>query len=165
MAAWSRKVSFEDANVNTPEQLGEKPHMSRLPATADDSTLHESTIEIQSGMSSPRGQASSASYALLSNRNALQSFAAQHLTKAALTQDNNAILSGNILSSGGITLPSGFSGTVVPVQPATVYEHSVAARPNFKERQVAGYDFWFVTVNVVMLSVLVAASVLDVKFH
>lgn len=78
---------------------------------------------------------------------------------------SGAMLSGNNQSLlGGLpSLAGGLSTMVVPVAPATIFEHTLAARPNFANQTAPGSSLMFVAVNVIMLSALFAGSILEVE--
>jgi hypothetical protein len=67
-------------------------------------------------------------------------------------------------TSASMLLDQGYS-MVVPVLPESIYEHTLAARPNFRERERPGKSYMFLLVNGALLLSLVAGSILDVKLN
>ncbi|KAL4423966.1 hypothetical protein ABPG75_001267 [Micractinium tetrahymenae] len=67
-------------------------------------------------------------------------------------------------TNASMLLDQGYS-LAVPVVPATIYEHTLVARPNFRERESPASNWMFVIVNGLLLGCLVVGSVLDVKMN
>lgn len=67
-------------------------------------------------------------------------------------------------SNASMLLDQGYS-LVVPVQPASIYEHTLMARPNFREREGPGSSYMFLLVNACLLACLVVGSVLDARMN
>ncbi|KAL4423960.1 hypothetical protein ABPG75_001261 [Micractinium tetrahymenae] len=67
-------------------------------------------------------------------------------------------------ANASMLLDQGYS-LAVPVVPATIYEHTLVARPNFRERESPASNWMFVIVNGMLLICLVVGSVLDVKMN
>lgn len=51
---------------------------------------------------------------------------------------------------------------ILPVVPRNIYEYSIAARPNFDDRQVPKGNFMFIIVNGMLLIGLIVGSLLEV---
>ncbi len=79
---------------------------------------------------------------------------------------SSVMLSGYLGPGGGggsLVLGGQASCMVVPVVPASIYEHTLAARPNFDNRSMPRRNWMFIAVNGIMLVALVVGSVLDVE--
>jgi hypothetical protein len=50
---------------------------------------------------------------------------------------------------------------LVPTEPANIYEASIAARPNFEARELPTSCYWYQVVNVLILCVLLAGTVIE----
>jgi hypothetical protein len=53
---------------------------------------------------------------------------------------------------------------VFPVIPENIYQHTIAARPNFNEKAAPRRNYMFVLVNAAMIGALIAGAVLDVFY-
>jgi hypothetical protein len=51
---------------------------------------------------------------------------------------------------------------VIPTLPENIYDHTIAAVPNFKERATPGSSWMFYIVNFCLLGMLFAASFVEV---
>jgi hypothetical protein len=50
---------------------------------------------------------------------------------------------------------------LVPIQPANIFEASIAARPNFEARELPPSCYWYQVVNALILCVLLAGTVIE----
>ena len=51
---------------------------------------------------------------------------------------------------------------ILPVKPATIYEHSIAARPNFDQKQKPASSKAFLLVNGIIITLVVVCSSLEI---
>jgi hypothetical protein len=51
---------------------------------------------------------------------------------------------------------------ILPVKPATIYEHSIAARPNFDQKQKPAASKVFLWVNTIIIVVVTVCSALEI---
>ncbi|KAL4421860.1 hypothetical protein ABPG77_001342 [Micractinium sp. CCAP 211/92] len=98
--------------------------------------------------------------------------AGQQRVLSDATSDRVTVLSRHLVdlaaslcpANASMLLDQGYS-LAVPVVPTSIYEHTLVARPNFRERDTPGANWMFLIVNGALLACLVAGSILDVKLN
>ncbi|KAK9793218.1 hypothetical protein WJX73_003952 [Symbiochloris irregularis] len=54
---------------------------------------------------------------------------------------------------------------VIPTEPASIYEHTIMAQPNFENREPPASNYWFLAVHLLMLAAAIVGSVIDALYH
>jgi hypothetical protein len=64
-------------------------------------------------------------------------------------------------SVSSVVVGASSSAMLVPTEPASIFEASIAARPNFEARQRPPASYWYQVFNVMILCVLLAGAVVE----
>ncbi|KAK9824668.1 hypothetical protein WJX72_012188 [[Myrmecia] bisecta] len=51
---------------------------------------------------------------------------------------------------------------IIPTEPASIYEHTIVARPNFSNRDLPSSNYWFIIVKGFLIICAIVGSILDV---
>lgn len=117
---------------------------------------HEIAAEDQSLL---RMQKRNASSVIMSRR------ATETLGSRLLSQPGSVMLS-TIFSQLSQMLPSQLEqkGIIIPVIPENIFEHSIAAKPNFEFRQLPSKTIMFFSINILMITCVCIGGILAIFF-